>query len=88
MAPFAGESSHNAPVLEALSPRLAARLGRGARPLRIAYGRIFHEANAYSPVATVQTAHAIEERCAVPGLLQSGVFQCHGKHCPSTPRIP
>lgn len=27
-------------------------LGRGGRPLRIAYGRIFHEANAYSPVLT------------------------------------
>jgi microcystin degradation protein MlrC len=27
-------------------------LGRGGRPLRIAYGRIFHEANAYSPVPT------------------------------------
>jgi microcystin degradation protein MlrC len=28
------------------------KLGRGGKPLRIAYGRIFHEANAYSPVAT------------------------------------
>lgn len=28
------------------------RLGRGGRPLRIAYGRIFHEANAHSPVLT------------------------------------
>jgi microcystin degradation protein MlrC len=28
------------------------RLGRGGRPLRIAYGRIFHEANTYSPVTT------------------------------------
>ncbi len=27
-------------------------LGRGGRPLRIAYGRIFHEANAFSPLAT------------------------------------
>ena len=27
-------------------------LGRGGRPLRIAYGRLFHEANAYSPVLT------------------------------------
>ncbi len=27
-------------------------LGRGGRPLRIAYGRIFHEANAYSPIPT------------------------------------
>jgi microcystin degradation protein MlrC len=32
--------------------RLASRLGRGGRPLRIAYGRIFHEANTYSPVTT------------------------------------
>ena len=28
------------------------RLGRGGRPLRIAYGRLFHEANTYSPVPT------------------------------------
>ncbi len=28
------------------------QLGRGGRPLRIAYGRIFHEANAYSPLRT------------------------------------
>ncbi len=28
------------------------KLGRGGRPLRIAYGRIFHEANAYSPLVT------------------------------------
>ena len=27
-------------------------LGRGPRPLRIAYGRLFHEANAWSPVLT------------------------------------
>jgi len=27
-------------------------LGRGGRPLRIAYGRVFHEANAHSPVRT------------------------------------
>lgn len=30
------------------------RLGAGGRPLRIAYGRIFHEANAFSPVPTVE----------------------------------
>ncbi len=30
------------------------RLGRGGRPLRIAYGRLFHEANAYSPVLTTR----------------------------------
>lgn len=29
-------------------------VGRGARPLRIAYGRIFHEANAFSPLPTTQ----------------------------------
>ncbi len=29
-------------------------LGRGGRPLRIAYGRIFHEANTYSPTCTVR----------------------------------
>lgn len=28
------------------------RLGRGPRPLRIAYGRLFHEANAFSPLHT------------------------------------
>jgi microcystin degradation protein MlrC len=32
--------------------RLLPSLGRGGRPLRIAYGRIFHEANAYSPIPT------------------------------------
>jgi microcystin degradation protein MlrC len=31
-------------------PRLS--LGRGDRPLRIGYGRIFHEANAFSPLQT------------------------------------
>jgi microcystin degradation protein MlrC len=30
------------------------RLGRGGRPLRIGYGRIFHEANAYSPLMTTE----------------------------------
>ncbi len=30
----------------------AEKLGRGPRPLRIAYGRLFHEANARSPVLT------------------------------------
>ena len=33
---------------------IGARLGRGGRPLRIAYGRIFHEANAYSPLVTTR----------------------------------
>ncbi|HUK64964.1 MAG TPA: M81 family metallopeptidase, partial [Dongiaceae bacterium] len=28
------------------------RLGRGGGPLRIGYGRVFHEANAYSPLRT------------------------------------
>ncbi len=31
---------------------LMKRFGRGGRPLRIAYGRIFHEANAFSPLLT------------------------------------
>ena len=39
-------------------------LGRGGRPLRIAYGRIFHEANAYSPVLTsradIERMHRLE----------------------------
>jgi microcystin degradation protein MlrC len=30
------------------------KLGRGGRPLRIAYGRIFHEANAFSPLLTTR----------------------------------
>ncbi|HSQ63007.1 MAG TPA: M81 family metallopeptidase [Polyangiaceae bacterium] len=30
------------------------KLGRGGRPLRIAYARIFHEANAYSPLSTTR----------------------------------
>ncbi len=40
-----------------LGARLAGgpeRLGRGGRPLRVAYGRIFHEANAYSPLTADQ----------------------------------
>jgi microcystin degradation protein MlrC len=32
----------------------APRLGREGRPLRIAYGRIFHEANAFSPLVTTR----------------------------------
>src|SRR6185503_9738193 len=43
---------------------LPTRLGRGGRPLRIAYGRIFHEANAYSPLVTergdFERLHAVE----------------------------
>ncbi len=35
---------------------LAGPLGRGGRPLRIAYGRIFHEACAYSPLTTTREA--------------------------------
>jgi len=34
------------------APKLGTGLGRGGRPLRIAYGRIFHEANTYSPLTT------------------------------------
>ncbi len=33
---------------------LGRRLGRGGRPLKIAYGRVFHEANAYSPLSTTR----------------------------------
>jgi microcystin degradation protein MlrC len=32
------------------------KLGRGGRPLRIAYGRIFHEANTFSPLVTERDA--------------------------------
>lgn len=35
-----------------LAPKLGTGLGRGGRPLRIAYGRIFHEANTFSPLTT------------------------------------
>ena len=34
--------------------RIFDKLGRGDKPLRIAYGRIFHEANTYSPVLTTR----------------------------------
>lgn len=37
-----------------IAERIKERLGRGGRPLRIAYGRIFHEANTYSPLLTTQ----------------------------------
>ena len=32
--------------------KFSRRLGRGHQPLRIGYGRIFHEANAFSPLST------------------------------------
>jgi len=35
---------------------MSIQLGRGGRPLRIGYGRIFHEANAYSPLLTTREA--------------------------------
>ncbi len=34
--------------------RFQPELGRGGRPLRIAYGRIFHEANAHSPISVTE----------------------------------
>ncbi len=37
-----------------MKPGRLARLGRGGRPLRIAYGRIFHEANAFSPLVSTR----------------------------------
>lgn len=52
-------------------------LGRGGRPLRIGYGRIFHEANAFSPIATPQrdfesfhhlTAEAVEKAASLRGV--------------------
>ncbi len=52
------------------------RLGRGGRPLRIAYGRIFHEANAFSPLLTTREdftrlhymhGEALERACGVRG---------------------
>lgn len=40
------------------------KLGRGGRPLRIGYGRIFHEANAHTPLVTTledfERLHALE----------------------------
>ncbi|MEQ8277296.1 MAG: M81 family metallopeptidase [Deltaproteobacteria bacterium] len=33
---------------------IGTKFGRGGRPLRIAYARIFHEGNAFSPLATTQ----------------------------------
>jgi len=43
---------------------LMKKLGRGGRPLRIGYGRVFHEANAYSPLLTTredfERVHALE----------------------------
>ncbi|MDB4997239.1 MAG: hypothetical protein JWM74_4671 [Myxococcaceae bacterium] len=37
-----------------MSASFLGKLGRGGRPLRIAYGRIFHEANTFSPVLTTR----------------------------------
>lgn len=36
--------------------RVGLSLGRGGRPLRIAYGRLFHEANTFSPLVTTRDA--------------------------------
>ncbi len=48
---------------------LLGKLGRGGRPLRIAYGRIFHEANAASPLATTredfERMHSLEAEALV-----------------------
>jgi microcystin degradation protein MlrC len=41
-------------ALQALRDMAGQKLGRGGRPLRIAYGRMFHEANAYSPLSTTR----------------------------------
>jgi microcystin degradation protein MlrC len=44
--------------------RFMKSLGRGGRPLRIGYGRVFHEANAYSPLPTTRAdferLHAVD----------------------------
>ena len=51
-------------------------LGRGGRPLRVGYGRIFHEANAYSPLLTTRESFtqlhhlegdALEKACGLRG---------------------
>jgi len=58
-------------------PRFNLELGRGGRPLRIAYGRIFHEANAHSPLRTArgdfERMHHLAgaELAAVTGLRRS-----------------
>lgn len=58
-------------------------LGRGGRPLRIGFGRIFHEGNAYSPVVTTQenftNLHYLEEgalaeACSLRGWELRGLF--------------
>ncbi|MFO0614001.1 MAG: M81 family metallopeptidase [Polyangiaceae bacterium] len=64
---------------------LARKLGRGARPLRIAYGRIFHEANAYSPLTTsredFERMHALEgERLARATTLRGSEFEGYMPH--------
>ncbi|MCB9648626.1 MAG: M81 family metallopeptidase [Deltaproteobacteria bacterium] len=52
------------------------RLGRGERPLRIAYGRIFHEGNAFSVLPTtrerfmglhVHEGEALAQKCTLKG---------------------
>ncbi len=52
------------------------KLGRGGRPLRIAYGRIFHEGNAFSPLPTdrkrfedfhVHEGETLAQKCTLRG---------------------
>ena len=61
----------------------ARELGRGGRPLRIAYGRIFHEANAFSPLLTsresFESLHFLEgdalaQACTVRGWELANLF--------------
>ncbi len=55
-------------------------LGRGGRPLRVAYGRIFHEANANSPLLT--GLDGFENRFALAGDELAAACELKGKELP------
>ena len=50
------------------------RLGRQGRPLRIAYGRLFHEANAYSPLPATLEDFRRMHRIEGAALAKAGVI--------------
>lgn len=51
-----GARTHESWRARAGAHRVGLELGRGGRPLRIAYGRVFHEANTFSPLVTTLDA--------------------------------
>jgi microcystin degradation protein MlrC len=70
------------------TPKLP-RLGRGGRPLRIAYGRIFHEANTFSPLVTGREGftgfhHLVGEELAEAATLRGSELKGYLPHAELT----